>query len=183
MFEDANEDDFTSVVSMLVCNGVQAIDAQRLVTSMVKGVSFSESKTGFVELYVRGRLTRAAGRYKGLDVHGLEVWDLRKARPDGETWRCSRLADRRWALKLLREHQPMRVIAAPPCTAVSMNNHNWNYQNMAEGEVKRRIEGGGTRTSCVQNLSVPHAASKICSARTPPQCTFLVYATHPTHVE
>ena len=38
VFEDAHEEDFTSVVSMLVAHGVQAIDAQRLVNCPCEGL-------------------------------------------------------------------------------------------------------------------------------------------------
>ena len=86
MFEGADEGDFTSVVAMLVGHGVQAIDAQRLVTSMVKGTSFNQGKTGFFELYGRGGLSRAARRHKGLNVQGLEVLYIKSQSPDGESW-------------------------------------------------------------------------------------------------
>ena len=117
VFEGAKEDDFSSVVTMLVGHGVQPIDAQRFVTSLVKGESGNEDATGFVELYGQGGLSKAAKRFKGLNVRGLEVLDLRSARPDGESWDFTRQSDRLRALRLLREQQPMWVIAAPPCTA------------------------------------------------------------------
>ena len=54
VLEEANEDDITAVVAMLVGQGVQPIDAQRLVTNLVKGTTGSGSATGFFELYGQG---------------------------------------------------------------------------------------------------------------------------------
>ena len=122
VFEDLDENEFSQVVTLLVSHGVDEVDAQRFVCSAVKGQSQNEP-TGFFELYGRGGLSKAAKRYRGLNVEGLQVLDLRTSRPDGEAWDFTRKHDRHWALRLLREQQPTWVIAAPPCTAFSSLNH------------------------------------------------------------
>ena len=142
MFDGLDENDFSNVVTMLVSRGVQAIDAQRLVTSMVKGTSYNQGPTGFFGLYGQGGLSRAARRHRSLNVEGLEVLDLRSTRPDGENWDFSRASDRAWALRLLRQQKPMWVIASPPCTAFSVINRNLNFVRMSPEEVNRRVEEG-----------------------------------------
>ena len=87
---------------------------RRFVCNAVKSKDSTSRPTGFFELYGQGGLTRAARRYKGLNVQGPEVLDLRTLRPDGQNWDFSRKKDRQWALKILREKKPKWVIAAPP---------------------------------------------------------------------
>ena len=142
VFDGADENDFKSVVTMLVAHGVQVVDAQRFVTSMVKGKPCNNDATGFFELYGRGGLSKAARKYRSLNVEGLEVLDLRTARPDGECWDFTRKEDIAWAMRLLREQQPMWVIAAPPCTAFSILNQNWIFPKMAEADVRRKVDEG-----------------------------------------
>ena len=127
---------------MLVSNGVQPVDAQRLVTSLAKGTSINGEPTGFFELYGQGGLSKAAKRFKGLNVRGLEVLDLRSARPDGVNWDFTRQSDRLWALRLLREQQPMWVIASPPCTPFSVLNQNCNFGKMDPADVQAKIDEG-----------------------------------------
>ena len=84
VFEDTDANDFSDVVTLLISHGVDEVDAQRFVVAVVKGHSPDSQKTGVVELYGRGGLTKAATRFKGLNVQGVEVLDLGNLRPDGE---------------------------------------------------------------------------------------------------
>ena len=117
MFEDTRVEAFCDVVTLLVSQGAGEVDAQRFVVTAVKGQP-QHQPTGFFELHGRGGLTRAAHRHTSLNVQGLEVLDLRTVRPDGKHWDFTRKHDRGWCMKLVREHQPRWIVAAPPCTAV-----------------------------------------------------------------
>ena len=117
MFEGLDQHDFSDVVSMLMAHGVNAIEAQRYVCSIVKADSGSESNPiGFYELYGQGGLTRAARRFKGMNIEGLQVLDLRGTRPDGENMEFPRKKERQGVLRLVREQMPRWIIGAPPCS-------------------------------------------------------------------
>ena len=128
--KDSQVDHFTDVVSLLVPRVVTQVDAQRFVTSVTKA-EHGSGRTTFFELYGQGGLSRAARRYRGLNVQGLGVLDLRSHRPDGEPWGFTRKRDRAWALRVLRRQRPTWAIAAPPCTAFAFVNHNVNYPTHA----------------------------------------------------
>ena len=134
---------------------------------------------GSLNFMAKGGLTRAAARHKSLHVQGLEVLDLRTTRQDGECWDFTRKADRQWALRLLRELQPMWVIAAPPCTAFSVLNHNLNYPKLPEQEVRRRVEEGMVHIKFVckiYHFQLKH--NRQFFARAPTQCKVMGDAAH-----
>ena len=106
VFDGMNESDFSDVVNMLLAHGVEPVEAQRYVTSVVKAKRDDKQPTGFFEVYGQGSLKRTASRLPQLNVVGLEVLDLRSLRPDGQPWDFSRPKDRAWALRLLREQRP-----------------------------------------------------------------------------
>ena len=75
-FEGVNEDDFSTVVTMLVEHGVEPIEAQRFVTALVKGTSANGDATGCFELYGQW------GPNKGCqEVQGVECAGIGSARP------------------------------------------------------------------------------------------------------
>ena len=114
VFDGFNERDFKHVANLLVAHGVEHLDATRYLTALIKQkTSPSPDPTSFFELYGQGGLQRAAKLNPGLNVRGLEVLDLRTLRPDGQAWDFTRAKGRAWALKLIRKHKPMWVIAAP----------------------------------------------------------------------
>ena len=84
VFEDAREEDFSSVVSLLISHGAEPVEAQRCVCNLVKAKSQSKHPVEFFELYGQGGLKRGAQRYPGLNVRGLQVLDLRTLRPDDQ---------------------------------------------------------------------------------------------------
>ena len=86
VFEDADENDFRDVVSLLISHGVEPIEAQRYVTSVVKPKPCDDASATFFEVYGQGGLTRAAKRFPNLNVQGLEVMDLRSLKADGTPW-------------------------------------------------------------------------------------------------
>ena len=105
---------------MLVGQGVSEVDAQRDGCSIVKAPKCDNDKSVCVyELHGQGGLTKAARRFRGLNLEGLQVLDLRGLRPDGEAWDFSRKKDRQWVLRLIQEQRPMWIIGAPPCTYFS----------------------------------------------------------------
>ena len=152
--EGLNADDFANVASLLVGHGVPDVDAQRFVCSIMEASQSSEPRTaaGFFEVYGQGGPTRAARRYKGLNVHGLQVMDLRALRADGEHWDFTRIKDRRWAIRLVREQKPLWSIAAPPCASFTHLNAVINYPRMDHAEVSRRIQEGMLHLRCVCKL-------------------------------
>ena len=141
VIEGFDASDFTDVASLLVGHGVSEVDAQRFICSVVKAHQGAEPRkaVGFFEVYGQGGLTRAARRYRGLHVQGLQVMDLRTVKPDGEPWDFTQAKDRRLAMRLVREQKPTWIIAAPPCTACTLLNANVNYPKMPDHEVRRRI--------------------------------------------
>lgn len=126
VFDGANENDFTDVVTMLRAYGTEPAEAQRYVTSIVKAKSLRDAPTGFFDVYGQGSLKRAANRLPQLNGVGLEVLDLRSLKPGGQRWDVSRPKDRAWALRLLRGQSPRWVFGAPPCTSFSVLNQNLN---------------------------------------------------------
>ena len=121
VFNGLDEGDFKDVVSLLVAHGVEHLDAQRYVCSLVKGKSPNEPAT-FFEMYGQGGLSRAARHNPDLNVRGLEVMDLRTLRPDGQPWDFTRSRDRQWALRMIREQKPRWIIGAPPCTTLLLTS-------------------------------------------------------------
>ena len=93
MFEGLDAEDFTDVASLLVSHGVTQLDTHKFLTSVTKSASQNEPAT-FFELYGQGGLSRAARRFRGLNVQGLEALDLRTQRPDGEHWDFTRKRDK-----------------------------------------------------------------------------------------
>ena len=117
MFDGLDEGDFANISNLLVAHGVEHLEAQRFPCNLVKSKGTSRESVDFFEVYSRGGLQRAARQMPGLNVHGLEVLDLRSFKPDGTPWDFTRSADRSLALKMVREQRPKWIIAAPPCTA------------------------------------------------------------------
>ena len=68
IFDNAGISDFTDVASLLVSSGVTPADAQRYGCSVTKAHSADNDKICLFELYGQGGLSKAAKRYRGLNV-------------------------------------------------------------------------------------------------------------------
>ena len=112
-FDNAGANDVSAAVSLLISSGVTSADTLRYVCSVTKAHSADSNKIGVFELCDQGVLTRAARRYRGVNVQGSEVLDLRAVRPDGVHWDFGRKYDRQFVMTILREQRPRWIISSP----------------------------------------------------------------------
>ena len=134
-----------SVVNMLQTLGADALDATRFAAR----ISRPKHRTTVVEVYGTGNLVRLShGRMRNLNVAGLNAFDLRTQKPNGEPWDFRKRSDRQMAYRYIREHCPGWLIGSPPCTPFSQWNLGVNKKkmdpqtyaaNLAEGRMHMRF--------------------------------------------
>ena len=132
------ETEFDDVVAMLVDCGVEPVDANRYITSVVMN---SDSGT-FGEVYGKSKLGNAVRREKDMNLVGLRALDLRFTRPDGEHSDSTRKSVRKCEMCFVDEDCPMWIIGTPPCTACSSLNVGLDYQTMAPDDVEKKWNDG-----------------------------------------
>ena len=74
VFDEFSESDFGQVINLLVAHGVEHLDAQRYLTSIVhasKSKSSANGPTEFFELYGQGGLKRLAAQSPFLECSRL----------------------------------------------------------------------------------------------------------------
>ena len=101
----------------------------------------------FCELCGSGNLKAAAAIYGHLNIEGLNVFDLRALRADGQHWDFSLLSHRRECRQRLQEQDPDWLIGAPPCSPFSRLNWNTNFKKMNEHDVQRYVAVGRLHVS------------------------------------
>ena len=102
--------------------------------------------TTFVEVFGRGGICdEANGPRRNLNLVGLNAFDMRTTKPDGDTWDFSRQADRRLARRILEEQKPDWVIGSPPCTAFSIWNVAMNYPKAVDQQAVQDAIAAGRR--------------------------------------
>ena len=124
--DDVHDHEMTTMMDVLQCLGVSPESACTFSVKVLKSAA-----TTFMEVYGRGAIMEAAnGPERNLNVEGLQAFDLRTCKPNGETWDFTKKSDRMEALRIVKERKPMWLIGSPPCTAFSLLNEGLNYKKM-----------------------------------------------------
>ena len=101
----------------------------------------------FFELCGKGNSVRAShGCRWHLHVNGLDAFDLRTMKPNGEHWDFSQSTDRQLAKSMVETMKPMWVIENPPRTFFSARNQGINLRRMDPANVELM------RTEAVKHL-------------------------------
>ena len=139
-----NDHVMSSMIDVLQTVGVSVGDATAYATMVIKDrAPISAVQAGqqydptFFELYGKGNLVRAShGCRRHLHVNGLDAFDLRTMKPNGEYWDFSKSADRQLAKSMVETLKPMWVIGSPPCTFFSAWNQGINLRRMDPAKVE-----------------------------------------------
>ena len=79
---------------------------------------------------------------RNLNVRGLDAFDLRTAKANGEPWNFCKRKDRQEARKIIERKRPMWIIGAPPCTSFSIWNHAMNHKKKDPQRVREQLKEG-----------------------------------------
>ena len=83
-------------------------------------VAHKPLKPTLIEVYGTGSIVEAAnGALRNLNIDGLDAFDLRTEKANGQPWDFSRRQNRMEAVKYIKEREPTWVIGTPPCTPFS----------------------------------------------------------------
>ena len=100
-------------------------------------------KATFVEMYGQGSIVAEANKNRrSLNITGLNAFDLRTLKPDGQPWNFNVRADRKLARQMINEADPEWIIGSPPCTAFCIWNRQPNYRKMPIEKVRQAISEG-----------------------------------------
>ena len=136
---DWSENNMSDLVTCLQLCGVDVAGASAFRVKAIK----ASKKVGVSRLYGHGTITDAANAvHRNLNIQGLDAFDLRTCKPNGEAWNFNSKADRLEALEIINRTKPRWIICSPPCTAFSIWNESMNYRKMDPEEVKRRKQEG-----------------------------------------
>ena len=133
----------SSLVDVLQTLGVPAADAVAYSVAAVKDHAPSMTTFGttynptFVEVYGQGNIVKEShGCRRNLNLHGLNAFDLRTAKPSGEAWDFTQAADRRLARTIVEDEKPTWLVGSPPCTFFSAWNQGLNHKKMDPSKVE-----------------------------------------------
>ena len=91
-------------------------------------------------MYGCGNIVNAANHVlRNLNVDGLDAFDLRTSKPNGEPWDFSRRSDRKMALQYVHDHKPTWIVGSPPCTAFS-RLQGLNFPKMDPAKVEAMLK-------------------------------------------
>ena len=135
---DQEMDGSDEMVSALVTAGVSETEARDAAMPMFA----TTVPASFAELYGKTITDYASQKRRSLNVKGLDSFDMRTLKPNGEPWNFCRKSDRQEAKKIIKRKKPTWVIGAPPCTPFSIWNHGINHKKMAAEDVKKSLEEG-----------------------------------------
>ena len=133
----------SSLVDALQTLGVPAADVVAYSVAAVKDHAPSMTTFGttynptFVEVYGQGNIVKAShGCRRNINLHGLDAFDLRTAKPSGEAWDFTQAADRRLARTIVEDEKPTWLVGSPPCTFFSAWNQGLNHKKMDPSKVE-----------------------------------------------
>ena len=93
---DDSDSSMTTMMDVLQCLGVEPEVANCFYVSVLKQVR-KQPRPTFVEVYGGGAIGEAATKLRNLNLQGLDAFDLRTRKPNGEFWDFDRQRDRREA--------------------------------------------------------------------------------------
>ena len=132
-------DDFIALMDALQVLGVDALQANRYVASLVKS---KLQQPTVMEAHGRGKIVSMANsEFRNLNVLGKQALDLRTKKPSGAHWDFSRAQDRREAKDLVLRDEPTWLIGSPPCTPFS-TLMALNYKHWTDEKVKEVLDAG-----------------------------------------
>ena len=144
-FGTAAED---KMVMALTMAGVTVEKAKICAASMCK----RSPTTTFIEVYGRSIRDQSLLTRRNLNVEGLNAFDLRPTKPDGQPWDFCKREDRKLARKMVDEQQPEWIVGAPPCTPFSIWNYAMNYPKMDPDRVRAMVAEGRIHLNFVCSL-------------------------------
>ena len=109
------ETDVDGMVNAMIMTGVNGSDAQTAAAPMF---ATNAPDTTFTEVYGRSVHDYNTSHRRNLNVRGLDAFDLRTAKANGEPWNFCKRKDRQEARKIIERKRPMWIIGAPPCTSL-----------------------------------------------------------------
>ena len=116
---DSEDHEMTAIIDILQTLGVDEEEANRS-SAWIMRISSQPMNPTFVEVYGCGNVVHAANHaLRILNVEGLDAFDLRTSKPNGDAWDFPRKSDRKQALLFIQEKKPGWLIGSPPCTAFS----------------------------------------------------------------
>ena len=140
-----DSDVMSPLMDVLQTLGVDAAEAANFSKDLIKDVPIMSTTFGekyaptFFEFYGQGNFVKEShGRRRNLNLNGLNAFDLRTTKPNGECWDFRKPSDRREARKFVEEQKPTWVIGCPPCTFFSLWNQALNHKKMDPKVVEER---------------------------------------------
>jgi hypothetical protein len=106
------------------------------------GVDVSTAERTVSELYSPPRVTAAAAMRRGLNIFGLQAFDMTTLSPEGAPADFSKAPRRAAARRMRAKDNPDWLTGSPPCTAFSILNRGLNYPKMPAEKVERVIIEG-----------------------------------------
>ena len=85
-------------------------------------------------------------------MQGLDAFDIRTAKANGEPWDFNSPSDRKLAREIIENRRPTWLICSPPCTAFSQLNVHWNFPKMEQAKVQAMLEEGRRHLHFVMGL-------------------------------
>ena len=99
---------------LVTCLQLCGVDVAEATAFNVKAIKASK-KVGVSEVHGNGTITDAANAvHRNLNIQGLDAFDLRTCKPNGEAWNFNSKADRLEALEIINRTKPRWIICSPP---------------------------------------------------------------------
>ena len=140
--------DSDEMMSSLLAAGTNHDAAQLFINQI-----YNKGPPSFMEMYGQGSIVAEANRSRRfLNIQGLNAFDLRTVKPDGQPWNFNVRADRRLARDMISAQDPDWIIGSPPRTAFYIWNRLLNNRKMLIENVLEAIAEGERHLKCCCSL-------------------------------
>ena len=123
-----------------------------------------EPTSSFIEVYGRSIRDQSLVTRRDFNIQGLDAFDLRTLKPNGQPWNFLQKDDRRLAKRIIDEKNPEWILGAPPCTPFSIWNYAMNYPKMDPAKVQALIDDGRVHLNFMCSLYRRQMAKGIFSS-------------------
>ena len=155
-----NDDNADSMAMALTASGLNTEHARQVAFSMCQ----HEPTSSFIEVYGRSIRDQSLVTRRDFNIQGLDAFDLRTLKPNGQPWNFLQKDDRRLAKRIIDEKNPDWILGAPPCTPFSIWNYAMNYPKMDPAKVQALIDDGRVHLNFMCSLYRRQMAKGIFSS-------------------
>ena len=111
LFGDFDDDNADAMTMALTSSGVSPEHAKHAAFSMCQ----HEPTSSFIEVYGRSIRDQSLVTRRDFNIQGLDAFDLRTLKPNGQPWNFLKKDARRLAKHIINEKNPDWILGAPPC--------------------------------------------------------------------